>query len=103
MEIDLTKIPVVKNPNHTNKIPLFDNVGVLMRYPSLNSVKKSYLHDEDIDSVMEVVIDCIEAIYTDEEIFYTKDQMRTEVEDFVMNLTKQQFDKVYEDVLKAIS
>jgi Zn finger protein HypA/HybF involved in hydrogenase expression len=94
MEIDLTKIPVVKNPNHTNKIPLFDNVGVLMRYPSLNSVKKSYLHDEDIDSVMEVVIDCIEAIYTDEEMFYTKDQMRAEIEEFVMNLTKQQFDKI---------
>jgi Zn finger protein HypA/HybF involved in hydrogenase expression len=96
LEIDLTKIPVVKNPNHTNKIALFDNVGVLMRYPSLDSINKSNMHNEDIDSVLEVVIDCIEAIYTDEEVFYTKDQTRAEIEDFVMNLTKQQFDKIEE-------
>jgi hypothetical protein len=96
MDIDLTKIPVVKTPNHSNKIPLFDNVGVLMSYPTLDTVKNAANITEDIDSVLETVITCIEAIYTDDEIFYTKDQTREEVEEFVMNLTKQQFDKIEE-------
>jgi hypothetical protein len=94
LDIDLTKIPIVKNPNHTNKIALFDNVGVLMNYPTIDTVKKSFGKEEDIDAVMETVIDCVEAIYTDEEVFYAKDQTRAELEDFILNLTKEQFDKI---------
>lgn len=96
MDIDLSKIPIIKNPNHTNKIALFDNVGVLMKYPNLDTIRNAANIVDDIDSVMETVINCIEAIYTDDEIFYTKDQTRQEVEEFVMNLTKQQFDKIEE-------
>ena len=94
MDIDLTKIPIIRDPNHTNKIALFDNVGVLMNYPTIDTVKKSFGKEEDIDAVMETVIDCIEAIYTDEEVFYAKDQTRAELEEFVLNLTKEQFDKI---------
>lgn len=94
MDIDLTKIPIVKNPNHTNKIELFDDVGVLMKYPTIDTISKSFGKTEDIDSVMEVVVDCIEAIYNSEEIFYAKEQTREELMEFVMNLTKPQFDKI---------
>jgi hypothetical protein len=94
LDIDLTKIPIVKDPNHTNKIALFDNVGVLMSYPTIDTVKKSFGKEQDIDAVLETVIDCIDAIYTDDEVFYSKDQSRAEVEEFVLNLTKEQFDKI---------
>ena len=94
MSIDLTKIPIVKDPDHSNKIPLFDDVGVLMNYPSLDTFKKAEGKEEDLNVVMDVVIDCIEAIYKGDEMFYAKEQTRKEVEDFVMNLTKEQFDKI---------
>jgi transcription elongation factor Elf1 len=94
MSIDLTKIPIVKDPDHSNKIPLFDDVGVLMNYPSLDTFKKAEGKEEDLNVVMDVVIDCIEAIYKSDEMFYAKEQTREEVEDFVMNLTKEQFDKI---------
>jgi hypothetical protein len=95
-EIDLTKIPIVKNPDHTNKINLFGDVGVIMKYPNLSTFKKADGQLNDINSIMEVVIDCIDAIYSGDEVFYTKEQTRAEVEEFVMNLTKQQFDKIEE-------
>ena len=94
MSIDLTKIPLVKDPNQSNKIPLFDNVGVIMRYPGLDTLKKAEGNEENLDKIMEVVIDCIDAIYNDDEVFYAKEQSREELNDFVMNLTKQQFDKI---------
>ena len=94
MSIDLTKIPIVKDPDHSNKIPLFDDVGVLMNYPSLDTFKKAEGKEEDLNVVMDVVIDCIEAIYKSDEMFYAKEQTREELEDFVMNLTKEQFDKI---------
>lgn len=94
LRIDLTKIPLIKDPNHSNRIPLFGDVGVLMKYPTIDTLKRTDIDKNDINAVMDVVIDCIEAIYTDEEVFYTKEQTRAEVEEFVMNLTKDQFDKI---------
>jgi hypothetical protein len=94
--IDLTKIDVVKDPNHTNKIHLFDDCGVIMRYPNLDTFKKAEGKEEDINAIIEVIIDCIESIYNGDEIFYAKEHSRQELEEFVMNLTKQQFDKIEE-------
>lgn len=94
MTIDLTKIPLVRDPNQSNKIPLFDDVGVIMRYPGMDSIKKSEGNEENLDKIMEVIIDCIEAIYTHDEVFYSKEQTREELNEFIMNLTKEQFDKI---------
>jgi transcription elongation factor Elf1 len=94
MSIDLTKIPIVKDPDHSNKIPLFDDVGVLMNYPSLDTFKKADGREDDLNAVMDVIIDCIDAIYKGDEIFYAKEQTKEELEEFVMNLTKTQFDKI---------
>jgi hypothetical protein len=49
---------------------------------------------EDINAIMEVVNDCIESVYSGDELFHAKEQTKEEMEDFVMNLTKEQFDKI---------
>jgi len=96
LPIDLTTIEVVKNPEHTNRIHLFDECGVIMRYPNLETFRKADGKDEDINAVMELVIDCIESIYNGDEIFYANEQTKQELEEFIMNLTKEQFDKIEE-------
>ena len=73
---------------------LFDDVGVLMKYPTIDTLRKGFGREEDIDAVMEVVVDCIDAIYNSEEVFYAKEQTREELMEFVLNLTKPQFDKI---------
>jgi hypothetical protein len=94
VSIDLTKIPIIRDQDHTNKIHLFDDCGVIMHYPNLETFRKADGKTDDINAVMEVVIDCIESIYTEDEVFYAREQTREELTDFVMNLTKQQFDKI---------
>jgi len=94
IQIDLTQIPIIRDPDHTNKIHLFDDCGVIMNYPNLETFRKADGKTTDIDVVMEVVIDCIDAIYTGDEVFYAKEQTKEELTEFVMNLTKQQFDKL---------
>jgi ribosomal protein L44E len=94
--IDLTQIPIIRDPNHTNKVHLFDDCGVIMRYPNLDTFKKADGKTDDVESVMEVVIDCIESIYQGDEVFYASEQTREELNEFVMNLTKKQFDKLEE-------
>ena len=39
LRLDISKLQVTKNPDHTNKIALFDNVGVIMKYPNLDILK----------------------------------------------------------------
>ena len=89
---DLTKITVTKDPNHTKKINLFDNVGIVMQYPNIDEITTfSNLNLDNIDSVFDLIIDSIEYIYDGNEIYHTKEQPKSEVEEFINNLTQQQF------------
>jgi hypothetical protein len=93
--IDLTKLKVDVPKEHTKTIPLFDDVGVIMKYPSLDILSKmEKLETTDIDTVFDIVCSCIEAVYNSQEMFYAKDQKPSEVKDFVNNLTQDQFVKI---------
>jgi len=94
INIDLTQIPIIRDPLHTNKIVLFGEVGVMMKYPTLETMKLAEGKLTDINTIMQVVISCIDMIFNGDEVFYAKDQTKEELEDFVMNLTKEQFDKL---------
>lgn len=93
VSIDLTKLHVEKDSNHTNKIDLFDDVGVVMKYPTIDVMRK--LDDTDsIDNIFDVVAMSIDYIYQGEEIFYAKEQKHAEMLQFLNNLTSEQFVKI---------
>jgi hypothetical protein len=93
--IDLTKLSVDIAEGHDKKILLFDDVGVIMKYPSFSMIKRMEGIDTDnIDGLFEVICLCIEAVYNSEEMFYARDQSMEELRDFVNNLTQTQFKKL---------
>jgi hypothetical protein len=93
--IDVSKIEVKKDPDHTKKISLFDEVGVVMKYPGLEDIKKIESLDlDDIDNIFEVIINSIDYIYDGVEIHHAKDQSKEELMDFLNNLTQVQFQKL---------
>jgi hypothetical protein len=93
--IDLTKVRVDIPKEHNKTIPLFDDVGVIMKYPSLDILSKmEKLETTDIDTVFDIVCSCVEAVYNSQEMFYAKDQKPDEVREFVNNLTQEQFVKI---------
>ena len=95
VSIDLTKIEVSKNPDHVLKIPLFDDVGVVMKYPTVNVVNKlESVNSSNIEQVFEIVVSCIDYIYNTDEVFHSKEQSKQELLDFLNNLTAEQFGKV---------
>lgn len=92
VDIDLTKLQVTKPEGHTKKIPLFGDVGILMKYPSIEVLSKFQgAASDDVEVIFKIICSSIELIYSGEEIYYTKDQKPEEVEDFVNNLTQEQF------------
>ena len=95
VSIDLTTLVVEKDPTHNNKINLFGDVGVVMKYPTMDVMKRlENLDTDDLDKVFSVVADSIDYIYQGEEIFYGKEQKHEELLQFLNNLTSEQFVKV---------
>ena len=93
--IDLTKIKVDIPKEHNKTIPLFDDIGVVMKYPSLDMLSKmEKLETTDIDTIFEIVCSCVDAVYNSQEMFPAKDQKPEEVQDFINNLTQEQFIKI---------
>jgi hypothetical protein len=93
--IDLTKLSVNIPSEHNKTIPLFGDVGVVMRYPTFDIVKQiENLDTLDIDLVFNVICSCIEYVYNSQEMFAAKDQKREEIQEFVNNLTQEQFMKI---------
>jgi rubrerythrin len=95
LSIDLTTIKVEKDPSHTNKIELFGDVGVMMKYPTIEIMKKlENLETDNLDMIFDVIAGSIDFIYQGDEIFYGKEQKHEELIQFLNNLTSDQFLKV---------
>lgn len=95
IKIDLTEVKVSKDPNHKSKIDLFDDVGVMMKYPNIDIIKK--LDNgafNNIEGVFDIVIDCIDYIYDSNEVYHTSEQSIKEMQEFLNNLTSEQFGKL---------
>jgi hypothetical protein len=93
--IDLTKLKVEKDPEHTPTIILYDNVGVKLRYPDIEMIRKiDELKDVDMAQIFDVIISCIDFIYDDEQMYYAKDSTKAELMQFLENLTSDQFGRI---------
>lgn len=76
-----------------NKIILSDNLGVILRYPRFLEVLKLY-DNLNSDAVIDLLSDCIETVFTKDEYFKKDSFTREDALDFILNLTKEQFDKL---------
>ena len=95
VQIDLNTITVQKGEGHTNKIELFDNVGVVMKYPTVDILKKLQgVDQEDLDKIFDIMALSIDYIYDGDQIFYANEQKTSELKQFIENLTSEQFVKI---------
>lgn len=93
--IDLSTIEVEKSKDHSNKIELFADVGVVMRYPSIDIIRRfDKLQSGDIDSIFDIIADSVDYIYQGDELFYSNETPREEILQFLNNLTNEQFKSI---------
>ena len=95
LTFDLTQLKVEKDPDHTNNIALYDGTGIIMKYPGIDTINKiQNMDSSNIEQLFGVVVDCIESIYSGEQVYHAKEQSREELKEFIENLTTDQFAKV---------
>lgn len=91
MSIDLTTLQVHKTPEHTNKIHLFDDVGVVMKYPSFSTLKLiRTCNMKDPNEAVNVIKDCIDYIYNTDQVFKASDATNEELIQFIDHLNDKQ-------------
>ena len=67
-----------------------------MKYPTVETIIKyqGLSEDSDPEKVFDIITESMEVIYEGDELHYIKDQTVEEVNDFINNLTSDQFAKV---------
>ncbi len=93
-EVDLDDIEVTKNPDHTNKIKINDEIGIIMKYPSITLVDSVPDTNDPLVVVDHLIKSCIDKIYDSEEIYLVSEQPPEELNDFIDNLDVQTYDKI---------
>ena len=96
VEIDLNEVKVQVGDNHTNKIELGNDMGMIMNYPSIDSFSESGIRDINPGNMLEVISSCILQIYEKkgEKTYDPKDQTQKELTEFIEQLSSKQFKDV---------
>ena len=90
------EIKVTKPKNHKKDIVLDDKLTVRMKYPSLDQfIKSNFQSDDDphvvVDKTFQVIADCIETVYTEEDAWEASDYSDQERLDFIEQLNSKQY------------
>lgn len=92
--VDLSEIKVQEKEGHTDKIALFGDVGVVMKYPNIDDIKKLQGGAVTNEDTFKLVASSIDYIYDNDAVYHSKDQTEQELMDFINNLTSEQFGKI---------
>ena len=97
-EVDVDSIKIKKDKRHKNIVKLDDQLSMKLRYPSIEQFIESNFDTgaTDVKTTMDMISNCIEMIYSDEETWESKDSTKKELEEFVDQLNTKQFKNIEE-------
>ena len=96
IELDLTEVEVQVGDDHTNKIELTDDTGMIMTYPTIDSFLDSGIEKIDANNMLDVIGSCVLQIYENkgEKVYQAKDQTKKELTEFIESMNSGQFRKL---------
>ena len=95
-EVNLTEVQVQVDEEHTNKIELTDDMGMIMTYPTIDSFSESGIQNVNASNMIDVISSCVLQIYENkgEKVYQAKDQTKKELTEFVESMNTGQFKQV---------
>ena len=98
IEVDISKIQVQMSEKHEARIPLTDNIGVLLAYPNFATLAKQndVKEGKETEALFEMITGCIYQIWDGEETHDAMDYSDKEKRAFLDSLNHQQFEKIQE-------
>jgi hypothetical protein len=96
--IDIDDIQVQKNPNHTNKVELGEDLILEFKYPSLEQFIRNNFNPDNItvDQSFDLIIDSIDKLYDKETVYAQSDYTKEEWLQFLEQVNTAKFIKIQE-------
>ena len=97
VELDLTKIEVQVDDEHTNKIIVDEKrqLGVVLKYPTMQVLKSgTNIDNANMDTVFNMLATCVDYIFEGDKIYPSKDSTKEEIKEFFESLSQESFAKV---------
>ena len=94
-DLNILDIKPTIDEKHSSKIEISDKLGIMMKYPTLKLINGvTNLKDEDIDTVLDVIVSCIDYIYDEEQMYYAKDSTKEELIEFIEGMEQEDMEKI---------
>ena len=95
--IPLEEVTVKISDKHTKEIKINKEVGLVMKYPSMDMfVKNNFSDTPDVENVFDLAVDCIDQIFEGEEVYEAKESSKTELMEFLESMNSAQFKMIQE-------
>lgn len=95
--INLDEVEVQGEVKKNEKVALTDNVGVVLKYPTVKGIQKQLGKQQgDREVTMAAIASAIESIYDADNVYNTEDEKAEDVINFLDSLTSSQFKKISE-------
>ena len=94
-DLNILDIKPTIDEKHSSKIEISDKLGIVMKYPTLKLINGiQNLKDENIDTVLDVVVSCIDYVYDADQMYYAKDTTKEELLEFVESMEQDDLEKI---------
>ena len=94
LSINIDDIKVYK-PESSDGTILFgdeNGIGIKMKYPTADIIRKINPENiESVEGVMDLIVDCIESIFDNDNVYNAKNEKRTDLVEFIEGLNSEQF------------
>ncbi len=97
VEVDLSKVEVHVDDDHTNKVVIDEakNIGLVMKYPTIDSVDPAVsAKTQQTDKLFEIIINSIDTIFEGDKVMAAADYSKEELNKFVEQLDSTAFGKM---------
>ncbi len=92
--LNTDNVKMVYNENHNKMISLDSNVHIMMRYPSINELSTLIKNKSNIDSMLRIMISCIDQVIEGDSVYKIKDFSEEEVFEFINSFTSSHIDSI---------
>tara|TARA_R100001015_G_C4613796_1_gene169530 strand:- start:23 stop:766 length:744 start_codon:yes stop_codon:yes gene_type:complete len=94
--IDLDKVKIVVPDDESRTIKIDEKLGLTLKYPTLKEAENYDPQNQDSETMLKIITDCIVSIYDEEEVYQAKDHTRDELEQFVESIPSSAFNDIVE-------
>jgi hypothetical protein len=98
IKVNLSELKITTHDNHSKLIKLTDTISIDMKYPTMDVyTSMAQINESEASTVGElfgIITECIDNIYSGDEVFSANDHTKEEMNDFINSLTSDQFEKL---------